>query len=93
MKTALLLMDIQEIVVGVFPPEVSEPYLKRVQALLKNARESNIAVLHVVIEDFSKTPIAKNKNAQNAQKFLQPLVYEGCWRIHNSLGPKEGGTK
>ncbi|KAI0172292.1 hypothetical protein GGR52DRAFT_463545 [Hypoxylon sp. FL1284] len=84
-KTALLLLDYQNIIVNMIPSPGKEKLINAVETLLAAARKNNIAIIHCIM-DTTQDPAATNKVTETWASQYKPV-----FSANPQLGAEFGG--
>jgi nicotinamidase-related amidase len=91
-RTAVLVMDYENDILGMLPEKAQAPLLDRASAILKGAREAHVPVIYVVVRFRNGYPEVSRQNKRfNALKESRRLR-EGTpgAEIHGRIAPQQG---
>jgi nicotinamidase-related amidase len=91
-RSALLVMDYQNDIVGMLPPKEQGPLLDRAEALLKGARAAGLPVIYVVVRFREGYPEISARNKRFAGLKQSGRMREGTpgAEIHARVAPRPG---
>lgn len=93
-STAVLSMDLQTAVVGIYTKDQEGPLLTRIASVLKHARSFGMRIIHVQVGFRPNLPEASSRNVllaaiKNSPKHQQ-LFHGAAGAIHPAIAPQDG---